>query len=406
MNAVNEERADQPLDVYLHGERIGTIRRTARHAAMAFQYTSEYRSRPGALALGRQLPVQSAKTTPQAIVRWLEGLLPEGERRANLARQVGTHRMSLYGLIGRIGGDCAGAVQIFPAGDRPGRPRYEAVDEAVIESTFDRIRTRPIAAWERGARLSIAGAQEKLVLARRPDGGWAWPLHGAPSTHLLKPRMERFPGLVTNEHLCMTVAAQAGLPAAQTSLERFGRYETLVVERYDRTAQGARIHQEDFAQALGTVGKYQKEGGPSLRECFERSGVGGWPLWEQAMFAWLIGDEDKHAKNYSVLYERGQPPRLAPIYDAVCTLAYPELERRMAMRIGRAERVADVDERALRNEARRCGLDPGEAVERTCALARRVGNTVAALQQEGWNTRILKDTGTLARCVEVCRWVR
>ena len=54
------------------------------------------------------------------------------------------------------------------------------------------------------------------------------------------------------------------------------------------------------------------------------------------MFAWLTGDEDKHAKNFSVQYPRGAKPRPAPIYDAICTLAYPALCRGMAMRIGKA----------------------------------------------------------------------
>ena len=174
--------------------------------------------------------------------------------------------------------------------------------------------------------LSIAGAQEKLVLARLADDSWAWPVLGAPSTHILKPRMNRFPGLVHNEHLCMTVATRAGLPTANVQIERFGRHETLVVERFDRTPGGGRIHQEDFAQALGTAGKYQQYGGPDLRDCFRQTGVGGWPLWDQVMFAWLIGDEDKHAKNFSILYAADKAPRLAPIYDAVCTLAYPKLD--------------------------------------------------------------------------------
>ena len=93
----------------------------------------------------------------------------------------------------------------------------------------------------------------------------------------------------------MTVAARARLPTANVQVRQIGQHETLVVERFDRTPQGNRIHQEDFAQALGAVAKYQQYQGPTLRDCFTRTGVGGWPLWEQVMFAWLIGDEDKHA---------------------------------------------------------------------------------------------------------------
>ena len=94
----------------------------------------------------------------------------------------------------------------------------------------------------------------------------------------------------------MNVAARAGLPTAKVRVRHFARHETLIVERFDRTPQGKRIHQEDFAQALGTVAKYQQYQGPTLRECFTNTGVGVWPLWEQVMFAWLIGYEDHRAR--------------------------------------------------------------------------------------------------------------
>ena len=395
---VLEESRSRSLDVYLHGELVATVTRQTPAEGPAFEYTKAYRTRPGALALGQQLPLRQAATDSRTILRWLDGLLPEGERRAHLAGQVGQHRMSTMGLIRAVGLDCAGAVQIVPQGSTRGTPKYEETSREDIARAFDEIASRPIAAFDRGARLSIAGAQEKLVLAQRPNGRWAWPIGGAASTHILKPQMQRFPGLVENEHLCMSVAARAGLPAARVEIEQFAQYPTLVVERYDRTPHGERIHQEDFAQALGTAGKYQQHNGPGLKECFERSGVGGWELWDQIMFAWIIGDEDKHAKNFSIVYETGRTPRLAPIYDAVCTLAYPELERGMAMRIGNAYQTRAVDGEALRNQATRCGLDPDEAIRRTHALAERIRDAVTALREEGWDTAILENTGAMERC--------
>lgn len=398
------ENETRSLDVYLHGERIGTVTQKTPTEGPSFRYTEAYRTRPRALALGKQLPLQKAAVESRTILRWLDGLLPEGERRAHLAEQVGQHRMSTMSLIREIGLDCAGAVQIVPQGRKVGTPRYEQTSTEEIARAFDDIARRPIGAFDRGARLSIAGAQEKLVLARRPNGRWAWPIGGAASTHILKPQMQRFPGLVENEYLCMTVATRAGLPAARVDIERFGTCPALVVERYDRTAEGERIHQEDFAQALGTAGKYQRYNGPSLKNCFEKSGVGGWTLWDQVMFAWIIGDEDKHAKNFSIIYEQGHPPQLAPIYDAVCTLAYEGLERGMAMRIGRTYHTRAVDARAIRNQAVRCGLDPEEAIHRTHALAERVRDAVAALRKEGWDTTILESTGTTDRCDRSFEW--
>ena len=263
-----DENGGRSLDVYLHGELIGTVTQPTPAEGPTFRYTEAYRTRPGALALGKQMPLRQTAADSRTILRWIDGLLPEGERREQLAKQVGQHRMSTMSLIRELGLECAGAVQIVPQGKATGTPRYEETSTEEIARAFDEIASRPIAAFERGARLSIAGAQQKLVLARRPNGRWAWPIAGAASTHILKPQMQRFPGLVENEHLCMTVAARVGLPAASVGIERFAEYPTLVVKRYDRTPQGERIHQEDFAQALGTAGKYQQDNGPGATGMF------------------------------------------------------------------------------------------------------------------------------------------
>src|ERR1035438_3027598 len=68
-------------------------------------------------------------------------------------------------------------------------------------------------AGEEGIRLSLAGAQDKVAV-RMENGEVSLPLGGAPSTHILKPAVERFDGVVFNEALCMKLAAEAGLPAA------------------------------------------------------------------------------------------------------------------------------------------------------------------------------------------------
>src|ERR1039458_4008542 len=93
----------------------------------------------------------------------------------------------------------------------------------------------------------------------------------------------------------------------------------LLVERYDRTyrqtAEGdpvlERIHQEDFCQALGIVSetKYQKEGGPSLKQCFALlREVSNSPVVDLALlldaviYNYLVGNNDAHGKNFSLLY--------------------------------------------------------------------------------------------------------
>src|ERR1039458_8453737 len=112
----------------------------------------------------------------------------------------------------------------------------------------------------------------------------------------------------------------------------------LLVERYDRTyrqtAEGdpvlERIHQEDFCQALGIASetKYQKEGGPSLKQCFALlREVSNSPvvdlarLLDAVIYNYLVGNNDAHGKNFSLLYRGTGTPNLeisfSPLYDVV-----------------------------------------------------------------------------------------
>lgn len=118
-----------------------------------------------------------------------------------------------------------------------------------------------------------------------------------------------------------------------------------MVERYDRIKRGdsvVRLHQEDMCQALGILSdrKYQNDGGPGIADIFQliskRTSV---PLLDArafiqyVLFNLVIGNCDAHGKNYSLLYDGGVL-KLSPIYDAVCTLLYPTLTRKVSMKIG------------------------------------------------------------------------
>ena len=56
------------------------------------------------------------------------------------------------------------------------------------------------------------------------------------------------------------------------------------------------------------------------------------------IFNVLIGNADAHGKNDSILYRQAER-RLAPFCDLVCTLAWPELSKTPAMRIGKSDSI-------------------------------------------------------------------
>ena len=338
------------LDVYLHGELVGHLIQDD-NGQMSFEYLESWLAKPGAAALSQSLPLRKERFPAKECRGFFGGILPEESKREIIARNLGISARNDYAMLEQIGGECAGAVTFIPAGQElPKRGyHYRKLDAKELAGILRELPKRPLLAGEKGIRFSLAGAQDKVAV-RIEGEEVSLPLGGAPSTHILKPAVERFAGVVFNEALCMTLAAHMNLPAAKVENRKVEDVEYLMVERYDRkhvTIDGApgveRLHQEDFCQAQNIVSelKYQKEGGPSLKQCFTllRS-VSTAPvidlanLLDGAIFNYLVGNNDAHGKNFSLVYP-DKEIRLAPLYDAISTIYYPELNTDMAMRIGR-----------------------------------------------------------------------
>ena len=347
------------LLVCLNGVRVGLL---SDDENPLFAYDPDWVASGPGHPLSRQLPLQAEAFSGKEVRAFFSGLLPEADSRDRIASILGVSGGNDFAILERIGGDCAGAVSLFPEGtplpeSRVGGLRW--LDDSSLASIVERLPRQPLMAGEAGVRLSLAGAQTKLPVVMEGASATskariALPLDGTPSTHILKPEPERFPGLVANEAWCMELAREIGLSAAECQRRVIGRTPCLLVKRYDRmpAADGAieRLHQEDFCQALGFSAsrKYQQEGGPSLKDCI--SLIREWSsvpvidirdFLDAVIFAALTGNADAHSKNFSLLY-RGKERRLAPLYDQVCTLAWPELSKHLSMKIGSAATLAEV----------------------------------------------------------------
>jgi serine/threonine-protein kinase HipA len=381
------------LDVYLHKELAGHLIQDDG-GQLVFDYVERWLQKPGATPLSQSLPLRKERFKRNECRGFFAGILPEESKREIIARNLGISARNDYAMLEQIGGECAGAVTFIPAGEaRPERNYgYRPISSKELAAILKELPKRPLLAGEDGIRLSLAGAQDKVAV-RIEGNEISLPLGGAPSTHILKPAVERFAGVVFNEAFCMKLAAAAGLPAARVETRIVEGIEYLLVERYDRTrrqnADGPptleRLHQEDFCQAQGIVSetKYQKEGGPSLKQCFALlREVSSAPvidlshLLDAVIYNYLVGNNDAHGKNFSLLYHgvgtAKQEIRLAPLYDVVSTTCYPELSKDMAMKIGgeySSDKVTPKDFEQLAEEA---GLAKPIAKNRVPELAETV----------------------------------
>ena len=381
---------DRMREVRLYGRRIGEIRRLGLNR-LEFEYESDYAREPGAPPLSVCLDVNTTGASTEAATCWFSGLLPEGLRREHLARIVGTTTIDLWSLLDAAGAECAGAVQIVnPAYEDA--PAYFPLDDSALASLLHTIPVDPIGTVDQSARISLAGAQDKVALAREDDGSWSVPLAGAASTHILKPQSARFAGLVENEHWCMTLARTAGLDAARTEILTVQGASVLVVERYDRTRTPggalARIHQEDTAQALATLKKYESCGGPPAREIARVKGIDGADLLDRLMFNWMVGNCDGHAKNFSVLEPETPRARLAPAYDVLCAETCPGLDYDLALKLGAAQYPAQVTLDDLVQTGAEMGVGAEQTREHVQSLGARLAEAAESPRLAPYGLRI------------------
>ncbi|MGH8889051.1 MAG: HipA domain-containing protein [Acidothermaceae bacterium] len=396
------------LDLRLGERLLARTVTSSRGAKVRISYTEEIAEQYGAEAplLSCSLPTPGP-SEPVKARAFLEGLLPEGRALAAAAAQIRGTKLDSDGapatpadtmlLLAEYGRDCAGAIVVVPAGaEPPGPGEYsEPLTDEQLASMIRNIPTRPLGADPaRGIRMSLAGAQDKLLLARI-HGTWREPLEGAPSTHIAKPTTT-WPHSAENEALVMHLGRIAGLTSHRVWVEKMGGTSVLIAERYDRRVDGdtiKRLHQEDMCQANGIRPKHKYNiGRPSenmaklLRVWADTPRQAIAELFRQVAFRAIAGDEDGHGKNYSLLLDDGKV-RLAPLYDSLCTLVYPDLDGKMAAPIGGQVNLAKVDRQALTDEGIAMGLTPAEVAEHLNSLSADLRDGLNSMPPEitdGW----------------------
>lgn len=339
------------LQVWLGEIHVADVERRRRgDLHLRLRYTEQALERwPGNTPLvSCSLPLRERPADARAFLR---GLLPEGDALAALAARARVSVIDTFELLERYGRDIAGALVIGREAPDERRFALEPYDQESLGEEVGALDENPLGIHD-DSELSLAGLQNKLLLVKT-EGGWARPLRGRPSTHILKAEARRYPGLAQAEADGLALARAAGLTHVDSGLRVFAGIPCLITERYDRIvgADGSvtRVHQEDLCQAVGIDGaanrgraKYQRRGGggPGLRETArlldtyaEDAPAELARLVSAVAFTVAVGNADAHAKNISFLHDTPTTIRLAPLYDIVPTLLWPNLTEEAAMSI-------------------------------------------------------------------------
>ncbi|GAC1441325.1 MAG: type II toxin-antitoxin system HipA family toxin [Mycobacteriales bacterium] len=331
---LQELRQVERADVYKQGRLAATLSRTA--AGVEFRYLPEWLA-SGGPSVASTLALQPGPVLSRAgaVPAYFAGLLPEGRRLTALRRAVKTSADDELSLLLAVGSDAVGDVQAVPVGVPPA-----LVQPRLTISDISQVRFAGLLAdlGIRPDRVALPGVQDKVSAAML-----TLPATRAGARFLLKLDPPEFRHLVDNEAFFLAAARATGLATvrADVVVDADGRHG-LLVERFDRPGLNADsgTHMravEDACQATGRppADKYVL----STEEAFGALvGLCQAPLpaarvfLAQLAFAYVTGNGDAHAKNFSVLQTADGEWRPAPAYDLPSSQPYGDST--MAMSIG------------------------------------------------------------------------
>lgn len=331
------------LLVSLGNVPVGTILRLAG-GRCAFAFAESFVDMPSRPILSLSMLTPSGQLAQELqaytgrLPPFFSNLLPEGALRECLADLAGVRPTQEFALLATLGADLPGAVTALPAG----QPSMQGTD---IPQTA---RVAP-ANGGRVLRFSLAGVQLKFSALQRAGGAMSVPATGVGGDWILKLPSPSFHALPENEFVVMTLARRVGIPVPELRLVAVedvsglpdgmaeGSETALAVRRFDRSAEGGRIHMEDFAQVFGRFpdGKYDGHTYANIASVLVATAgqSAAMDFARRLVFSVITGNGDMHLKNWSVLYGDPLRPTLSPAYDLLSTRPYLPKDR-LALRFG------------------------------------------------------------------------
>ena len=358
------------LNVWNGQRLVGRLRRDS-FGHISFCYEPSWIS-GGGFAISRTLPFRSEEYKAEEGIahRFFANLLPEGGFRERIVRDLKISDTD-FNLLRAIGGECAGALSIFPEQQEPSAEHsYRPINDEELTDLVSQRGQPYLWSGDKRPRSSLAGAQNKFPILVREER-YLLPQGESPSSHILKFEVAGYRNVPAYETFTTLLAGAAGLPVVDIQIESINNTRYTITKRYDRflgdDGNVARTHQEDFCQALGYSHekKYQEDGGPSFAQCFGMlRDVSSDPatdlphLLRWQIFNVLAGNSDGHTKNLSLLYMENGEVRLAPFYDLVCTRAIERIDYHLAFSVGKERNPSSILKRDWENMARQCDIRP------------------------------------------------
>lgn len=376
----------QSLDISLNDLPVGTLVRTPGDYN-AFNLLPAYRSmnNPPIFSLSLRSADGGLRRDPKpirgALPPFFANLLPEEKLREAMEKH---HAASVrpgndFDLLAALGTNLPGAVRALPS------------DGVAVPTGPE---------GEKKARFSLAGVQMKLSVMKNTgkEGGITLAVDDEQGQYIAKFPSLTHIGLSENEFAILALAEALGMEVPARELiektefagipEEFNTMSTgkvLLVRRFDRGADGVRVHMEDFAQVFGRYPseKYTGAAYHNIAAALT-SGVSFDSAIEfvrRLALTAITGNGDMHLKNWSLLYPGdGRTPTLSPVYDVLSTIPYIPKDGLALSLAGEKSFKALTPER-WRNFANRSRLPEGAVVTAVAEIAAAVRDKWSVLPE-------------------------
>lgn len=175
----------------------------------------------------------------------------------------------------------------------------------------------------RAAKMSIQGVQPKLS-ARLSVVKEALEIVDQQGTYIIKPQSDIYEQLPENEDLTMKMASTISIDIPLTGMV-YSKDGSLsyFIKRFDRYGQNSKKHVEDFAQLTGNNRETKYNWStekliPVIDQFCTFPVVEKRKLFRRLLFCFLVGNEDMHLKNFSLINDDSLI-KLSPAYDLLNT---------------------------------------------------------------------------------------
>jgi len=357
------------LAVRLHGRQIGVINRIADRQIFAFE--QDYINDPQRPTLSLSFKgstgglVTAVRPVGRRVPPFFSNLLPEGHLRTYLAKLADVNPEREFFLLAVLGADLPGALVVSPL-ETDAQEGHAERDHAGGDD--DRVP-------ETALRFSLAGVQLKFSAIMESSGGLTVPAGGMGGSWIVKLPSPRFSAVPENEFAMLELARRVGIAVPENRLVAMAEIKglpeearapggtALAVQRFDRVAGGEAVHMEDFAQVFGLFPdeKYRHRSYANIASVLwaESGEEATYEFVRRLVFSVLIGNADKHLKNWSLLYPDRRTPVLSPAYDFVATLPYIPGDE-LALSFGGSRSLAGITAAQMRRfaDAARIPLSP------------------------------------------------